>query len=171
MGCPPSVTPITVPNGCDIVGGGNSFPPSFCQRFPHVCFDSVLGSEIKERFRCNLPCQMLFRKYVRDVQFPGEPLQQDGTTLLRSGRSSEVMNVKGRMRRMGTRSNGIVDSGPLDLPISPIAFFFYRVRSIWPYLGSHLSGSNDEVNIRTTREMFHTTDHHKGIHTRGLNNL
>ena len=95
-----------VPNDRDIVVGGNPSPTTFLPRFPRGRFDSVLRSEIEE------------------------PLQQGGTNLSRSCRSSEAMDVKGRMRRMGTRSNRIVDSGSLDLPISPIAFFLHKVRSV-----------------------------------------
>ena len=90
----------------------NSSPTTFLPRFPRGRFDSVLRSEIEE------------------------PLQQGGTNLSRSCRSSEVMDVKGRKRRMGTRSNRIVDSGSLDYQLVLLHFSFTKFEAY-----DHTTGS------------------------------
>lgn len=56
---------------------------------------------------------------------------------------------------MNTRSYGTVDSGSLSPFISRVAFF-YKVRNMRPYLGFHLNGSNDGVNVCTTNDTFPT---------------
>lgn len=60
MSSPPSVTPTVAPNDRDIAALETPlYPPSVSGS--RVRFESVLGSETEEPFRCNLLGRVLFR--------------------------------------------------------------------------------------------------------------